>query len=472
MTLRLFDTATRDVRDFVPLNPGEVGIYLCGATVQAPPHVGHLRPAVAFDVLRRWLQRKGLRVTLIRNVTDIDDKILAKAAASGVEWWAHAARYERAFSSAYDALGILPPTYEPRATQHVPDMVRLMQRLVERGHAYTTGPGNVWFDVRSWPDYGDLTKQRLEDLNPEAADDELASEKRDPHDFALWKAPKPGEPETAAWDTPFGRGRPGWHLECSAMAQRYLGEEFDIHGGGLDLRFPHHENEQAQSRAAGYGFAQRWMHSAWVTQQGVKMSKSLGNGLLVSELLAQAPAVVVRYALAAVQYRSMLEWSPDTLDEARATWERLAGFVERATERVGDVSAEEVAKVELPEDFTAAMDDDLNVPAALAVVHEHLRAGNSAIAAQDDGAARAELVALRGMLDVLGLDPADPQWSTTADSRVADALDALVRAELDARAAARAAKDWTTSDAIRDRLAAAGVVVQDSPDGARWSLSD
>ncbi len=472
MTLRLFDTATRDVRDFVPLNPGEVGIYLCGATVQAPPHVGHLRPAVAFDVLRRWLQRKGLRVTLIRNVTDIDDKILAKAAASGVEWWAHAARYERAFSSAYDALGILPPTYEPRATQHVPDMVRLMQRLVERGHAYTTGPGNVWFDVRSWPDYGDLTKQRLEDLNPEAADDELASEKRDPHDFALWKAPKPGEPETAAWDTPFGRGRPGWHLECSAMAQRYLGEEFDIHGGGLDLRFPHHENEQAQSRAAGYGFAQRWMHSAWVTQQGVKMSKSLGNGLLVSELLAQAPAVVVRYALAAVQYRSMLEWSPDTLDEARATWERLAGFVERATERVGDVSAEEVAKAELPEDFTAAMDDDLNVPAALAVVHEHLRAGNSAIAAQDDGAARAELVALRGMLDVLGLDPADPQWSTTADSRVADALDALVRAELDARAAARAAKDWTTSDAIRDRLAAAGVVVQDSPDGARWSLSD
>jgi cysteinyl-tRNA synthetase len=470
VTLRLYDTATRDVRDFAPLTPGEVGIYLCGATVQAPPHVGHLRPAVAFDVLRRWLERKGLRVTLIRNVTDIDDKILAKAAAAGVEWWAHAAHYERVFTAAYDAVGILPPTYEPRATQHVPDMVALMQRLVERGHAYSTGPGNVWFDVRSWPDYGDLTKQRLEDLNPEAADDEVASEKRDPHDFALWKAPKPGEAETAAWDTPFGRGRPGWHLECSAMAQRYLGGTFDIHGGGLDLRFPHHENEQAQSRAAGYGFAQRWMHSAWVTQQGVKMSKSLGNGLLVSDLLAQAPAVVVRYALASVQYRSMLEWGPDTLDEARATWERLAGFVERASERVGEVPAEEVAKGELPDDFTAAMDDDLNVPAALAVVHEHLRAGNSALAAKDDSAARAELVALRGMLDVLGLDPADPRWTTTADSRVAEALDALVRAELDARAAARAAKDWSTSDAIRDRLAAAGVVVQDSPDGARWSL--
>jgi cysteinyl-tRNA synthetase len=409
VTLRLYDTATRDVRDFVPLSPGEVGIYLCGATVQAPPHVGHLRPAVAFDVLRRWLERKGLRVTLIRNVTDIDDKILAKAAAAGVEWWAHAAHYERVFTAAYDAVGILPPTYEPRATQHVPDMVALMQRLVERGHAYSTGPGNVWFDVRSWPDYGDLTKQRLEDLNPEAADDEVASEKRDPHDFALWKAPKPGEPETAAWDTPFGPGRPGWHLECSAMAQRYLGGTFDIHGGGLDLRFPHHENEQAQSRAAGYGFAQRWMHSAWVTQQGVKMSKSLGNGLLVSDLLAQAPPVVVRYALASVQYRSMLEWGPDTLDEARATWERLAGFVERATERVGEVPAEEVAKAELPDDFTAAMDDDLNVPAALAVVHEHLRAGNSALAAKDDSAARAELVALRGMLDVPGRGPRRPR---------------------------------------------------------------
>ncbi|CAM3668520.1 cysteine--tRNA ligase [Isoptericola cucumis] len=477
MTLRLYDTATRDVRDFVPLTTGEVGIYLCGATVQAPPHVGHLRPAVAFDVLRRWLERQGYRVTLVRNVTDIEDKILAKAAAAGVPWWAHAARYERVFTQAYDALGILPPTYEPRATGHVPDMVALMERLVERGHAYPTGDGDVWFDVRSWPAYGELTRQRLEDLSPEPTGDPdaAASSKKDPHDFALWKAPKPGEPGTASWDTPFGRGRPGWHLECSAMAQRYLGESFDIHGGGLDLRFPHHENEQAQSRAAGYGFAQRWMHCAWVTQQGVKMSKSLGNGLLVSELLAQAPAPVVRYALAAVQYRSMLEWTPDTLDEAGATWERLTGFVERARERVGEVSDQEVAKVELPADFVAAMDDDLNVPAALAVVHEHLRAGNSALASRDDAAARDELVALRGMLDVLGLDPGSPQWAGGADrgsSRARAALDSLVAAELTARAEARAAKDWATSDAIRDRLAAAGVVVQDSADGARWTLTD
>ncbi|MFE6971210.1 cysteine--tRNA ligase [Isoptericola sp. NPDC057653] len=474
MSLRLYDTATRDVRDFVPLTPGEVGIYLCGATVQAPPHIGHLRPVIAFDVLRRWLERSGLRVTLIRNVTDIEDKILAKAAAAGVEWWAHAATHERLFTRAYDALGVLPPTYEPRATGHVLDMAELMQRLVDRGHAYATGPGDVWFDVRSWPAYGELTRQRLEDLNPEpTGDDGAASAKRDPHDFALWKAPKPGEPDTASWDTPFGRGRPGWHLECSAMARRYLGDAFDIHGGGLDLRFPHHENEQAQSRAAGYGFAQRWMHCAWVTQQGVKMSKSLGNGLLVTELLAQAPAPVIRYALAAVQYRSMLEWSPDTLDEARATWERLSGFVERATERVGAVTADEVAKVDLPSAFVEAMDDDLNVPAALAVVHEHLRAGNSALASRDDAAARAELVALRGMLDILGLDPADPQWADGAgDTKARTALDSLVAAELDARTAARAAKDWAASDAIRDRLAAAGVVVQDSADGARWTLTD
>jgi cysteinyl-tRNA synthetase len=482
VTLRLYDTATRTVSDFVPRTPGQVGIYVCGATVQASPHVGHLRPSIAFDVLRRWLERSGYRVTLVRNVTDIEDKIIAKAAAAGVEWWAHAARYEREFTAAYDALGVLPPTYEPRATQHVTQMVELMERLFERGHAYSTGEGNVWFDVRSWPAYGELTRQRLEDLAPEPqSDDDVADPghaKRDPHDFALWKAAKPGEPATASWPTPWGRGRPGWHLECSAMAQRYLGDEFDIHGGGLDLRFPHHENEQAQSRAAGYGFARRWMHAAWITQSGVKMSKSLGNGLLVSELLAAAPAAAVRYAVVAVQYRSMLEWTPETLDEAKATWDRLAGFVERATERVGPVPAHEVAKAELPEAYSAAMDDDLNVPAALAVVHEHLRAGNTALAApasaDADAVVRAELVAVRGMLDVLGLDPADPQWAAAdaASSSARAALDALVTAELEARAQARAAKDWATGDAIRDRLAAAGVVVQDGPDGARWTLAD
>ena len=513
MTLRLYDTATRQVSDFVPRTPGQVGIYVCGATVQSAPHVGHLRPSVAFDVLRRWLVRSGYQVTLIRNITDIEDKILAKAAVAGVEWWAHAAHFEREFTAAYDTLGVLPPTYEPRATQHVTQMVELMERLVERGHAYTTGEGNVWFDVASFPEYGALTRQKVEDLAPEpqSADDVAAPghAKRSPHDFALWKAPKPGEPETASWPTPWGRGRPGWHLECSAMAQRYLGEEFDIHGGGLDLRFPHHENEQAQSRAAGFGFARRWMHSAWITQSGVKMSKSLGNGLLVSELLAEVPAAVVRLAVVSAQYRSMLEWSDDTLAEARTTWERLAGFVQRATERLerseaggrasgaspagggaqvergvqperlgaAAPSLDDVAAAELPAEFAAALDDDLNVPAALAVVHEHLRAGNTALAAPSspdaDAAVRAELLAVRAMLDVLGLDPAHPHWAggDSASSAARDALDTLVRAELDARAQARAAKDWPAADAVRDRLRAAGIEIQDGADGARWTLT-
>ena len=477
MSLRLYDTATREVRDFEPVVAGEVGIYLCGATVQAPPHIGHVRSGVAFDVLVRWLQRTGYHVTMVRNVTDIDDKILAKSAAAGQPWWAWAMENERAFTAAYDALGVLPPTYEPRATGHVPGMVDLMERLVASAHAYVAGEGDVYFDVRSYPDYGSLTNQRLEDMVPAtdgapADDDGDPDAKHDPRDFALWKSAKPGEPSTASWPTPFGRGRPGWHLECSAMAQRYLGDAFDIHGGGLDLRFPHHENEQAQSRAAGYPFAQYWLHNGWVTLGGSKMSKSLGNGLLVSVILESARPVVLRYALTAVQYRSMLEWTPDTLAEAEATWDRLAGFVERATERVGDVDADEIARTALPDAFTKALDDDLNVPAGLAVVHEHLRAGNTALADQDVTEARAALVAVRGMLDVLGLDPAGPQWGGHgADARYATALEQVVQAELTARAEARAARDFATSDAIRDRLAAAGIVVEDSATGARWSLA-
>jgi cysteinyl-tRNA synthetase len=469
VTLRLFDSATRTVRDFVTLVPGQVGIYLCGATVQAPPHVGHVRSAVAFDVLVRWLRRSGHEVTLVRNVTDIDDKILAKATQAGRPWWAFALDNERAFTAAYDALGVLPPDYEPRATGHVPEMLELMRRLVDTGHAYQAGPGDVYFDVRSYPPYGTLTHQRIDDM-VDASDE--AGDKRDPHDFALWKASKPGEPATAAWDTPFGRGRPGWHLECSAMSRRYLGDTFDIHGGGLDLRFPHHENEQAQSRAAGYGFAQYWLHNGWVTQGGTKMSKSLGNSLLVTSVLGQTSAAVVRYALTAVQYRSMLEWTDETLAEAAATWDRLSGFVVRAAERVGQASDDEVAKAELPPDFAAALDDDLNVPAALAAVHEVLRAGNSALARGDDDATRSALVALRAMLDVLGLDPAGAQWRDAGgDGRAERALATLVDAELAARTTARAARDFAAADAIRDRLAGAGIAVEDGRDGARWSLA-
>ncbi|MFN3865616.1 MAG: cysteine--tRNA ligase [Demequina sp.] len=470
MTLRLFDTATRTERPFEPLEPGRVGIYLCGPTVQASPHVGHLRSAVAFDVLQRWLERTGHEVTMVRNVTDIDDKTLAKAADAGVPWWAWALKFEREFQAAYAAVGVRPPAAEPRATGHIPEIIALVQALVDSGHGYEID-GSVYFDVRSFPEYGALTRQALEDLTP--APDAPADAKRDPRDFALWKAHKDGEPDTAGWDSPWGRGRPGWHIECSAMARRYLGPEFDIHGGGLDLRFPHHENEQAQSRAAGDPFARLWMHSAWVTQSGAKMSKSLGNGLLVTDVLARYPAPALRLALAQVHYRSMLEYSDQTMEDAAATWTRLAGFVLRASERVGAVTAQQVADAALPAPFVDVMNDDLGVPRALAHVHETVRAGNAALTAGDDAAVAAALVSVRAMLDVLGLDPGAPEWAGADSGSTAamTALDVLVRADIDARAQARAEKDWATADSIRDRLAAAGIVVEDGADGVRWSLA-
>lgn len=470
MSLSLHDSATGQVRSFEPLTPGRVGIYQCGATVQSAPHIGHLRPAVVFDILRRWLERSGHQVRFIRNVTDIDDKILNKAAAAGQPWWAWAGHWERAFTAAYDALGVRPPTYEPRATGVVPDMVAFIDRLMARGHAYAGRPGNVYFDVRSYPDYGSLTHQRLEDLIS-IEDEPEAEDKRDPHDFALWKAVKPSEPADAAWDTPWGRGRPGWHLECSTMALRYLGETFDIHGGGIDLRFPHHENEQAQSRAAGYAFARHWVHNAFVTQAGVKMSKSLGNTLLASELLKQAPPQVVRYVLTAAHYRSTLEFSESTLPEAAAAWERIAGFVRRAGERVG--AGQPVAEAALPPGFAAAMDDDLGTTAALAEVHEAVRRGNTALAEYDDSLALEALIEVRAMLAALGLDPLASGWidSASASSKTEAALAALVESQLEARAAARAARDFAAADSIRARLAAAGIQVEDSPAGSTWELT-
>ncbi|MDR2253287.1 MAG: cysteine--tRNA ligase [Bifidobacteriaceae bacterium] len=470
MTLSLHDSASGAVRPFTPLVAGHVGIYQCGATVQDAPHIGHLRPAVVFDVLRRWLEWHGDSVTFIRNVTDIDDKILRKAAEAGWEWWAWAQRWERAFTAAYDALGVRPPTYEPRATGVAPEMIEFVDRLIQRGHAYAGDVGNVYFDVSSYPDYGSLTHQRLADLIPGAdgAPEEL--DKRDPHDFALWKAAKPSEPRDASWAAPWGRGRPGWHLECSTMALRYLGETFDIHGGGLDLRFPHHENEQAQSRAAGYGFARYWVHNAFVTQAGVKMSKSLGNTLRADVLLKRAEPVALRYILLAAHYRSTLEFSDATIAEATAAWERIAGFARRAAERLGAGGAPGRM---LPEAFVAAMDDDLGTAAALAQVHDSVRRGNAALAEYQDADAAAALGEVRAMLTVLGLDPLDPYWASgvAASGRVGAALEALVGERLEARAEARAARDFAAADAIRDQLAAAGIQVEDSPAGVRWEVA-
>lgn len=518
--LNLYDTASHQVSHFVPLKPGEVGIYVCGATVQSSPHIGHIRAAVAFDIVRRWFLKLGYKVTFVRNVTDIDDKILVKAAAAGQRWWARAYYYEREFTEAYNTLGVLPPTVEPRATGHMSDMIDLIQRILDNGHGYVVTDadgkptGNVYFDVASWPHYGELTHQKQTSEVDEAAavadrmgpsvdatgadkynpvdPADASPDKHDPRDFALWKAPKDTDPEDARWSTPFGVGRPGWHIECSAMSHRYLGDGFDIHGGGLDLRFPHHENEMAQTRAAGYPSAARWMHSAWVTSKGEKMSKSLGTGLSVPSVLAEHSAWVVRYALGSVQYRSMLEWSDQALVEAQAAYDRVSNFIERAGVALGgQPSREEVTAVsadDLPADFVAAMNDDVNVSGATAAIFTAIRSGNTLLSQLADRAdsetAKAEvreaLLAVRAMLDTLGLDPLAEPWVSagaaggaadgTAESPEHAALEALIAEQLNARAEARKAKDFAKADQIRDALTEAGIAIEDGPQGSTWSL--
>ena len=518
--LNLYDTASHQVSHFVPLKPGEVGIYVCGATVQSSPHIGHIRAAVAFDIVRRWFLKLGYKVTFVRNVTDIDDKILVKAAAAGQRWWARAYYYEREFTEAYNTLGVLPPTVEPRATGHMSDMIDLIQRILDNGHGYVVTDadgkptGNVYFDVASWPHYGELTHQKQTSEVDEAAavadrmgpsvdatgadkynpvdPADASPDKHDPRDFALWKAPKDTDPEDARWSTPFGVGRPGWHIECSAMSHRYLGDGFDIHGGGLDLRFPHHENEMAQTRAAGFPSAARWMHSAWVTAKGEKMSKSLGTGLSVPSVLAEHSAWVVRYALGSVQYRSMLEWSDQALVEAQAAYDRVSNFIERAGVALGgQPSREEVTAVsadDLPADFVAAMNDDVNVSGATAAIFTAIRSGNTLLSQLADRAdsetAKAEvreaLLAVRAMLDTLGLDPLAEPWVSagaaggaadgTAESPEHAALEALIAEQLNARAEARKAKDFAKADQIRDALTEAGIAIEDGPQGSTWSL--
>ena len=519
--LNLYDTASHQVSHFVPLKPGEVGIYVCGATVQSSPHIGHIRAAVAFDIVRRWFLKLGYKVTFVRNVTDIDDKILDKAAAAGQRWWARAYYYEREFTEAYNTLGVLPPTVEPRATGHMSDMIDLIQRILDNGHGYVVTDadgkptGNVYFDVASWPHYGELTHQKQTSEVDEAAavadrmgpsvdatgadkynpvdPADVSPDKHDPRDFALWKAPKDTDPEDARWSTPFGVGRPGWHIECSAMSHRYLGDGFDIHGGGLDLRFPHHENEMAQTRAAGFPSAARWMHSAWVTAKGEKMSKSLGTGLSVPSVLAEHSAWVVRYALGSVQYRSMLEWSDQALVEAQAAYDRVSNFIERAGVALGDLkpNRDEITAVpadDLPADFVAAMNDDVNVSGATAAIFTAIRSGNTLLSQLADRAdsetAKAEmreaLLAVRAMLDTLGLDPLAEPWVSagvaggaadgTAESPEHAALEALIAEQLNARAEARKAKDFAKADQIRDALTEAGIAIEDGPQGSTWSL--
>ena len=463
--MRLYDTATRAVREFTPLVDGKVSMYVCGATVQSAPHVGHIRSGVAFDVLARWLRTSGYEVTLVRNVTDIDDKILAKESVENRPWWAVAAHYEREFQKAYEILGCTAPTVEPRATGHITQMIELMQTLIERGHAYAAD-GDVYFDVRSFADYGKLSGQKIDDLLP-AGDSEGESRKKDSRDFALWKSVKPGEP---SWPTPWGNGRPGWHIECSAMAQAYLGDAFDIHGGGLDLVFPHHENEVAQSKAAGQDFANFWLHNAWVTTAGEKMSKSLGNSLVVTEVAKRVRPIELRWYLASAHYRSNLEFSDSAMQESAVAFQRIENFVERAAAIVGDV---ELTSAAINSDFAAAMNEDLNVPAALAVLHEVVGEGNTLLAKKADATAlKGCLTSVRQMLDVLGVDPLSTTWADDSKNtqQLESALDYFVQQSIAVRNAAKENKNFDAADAIRDSLRNAGIALEDTSDGVRWNL--
>ena len=453
--LNLYDTKSRTVSTFKPLTAGKVGIYLCGATVQAPPHIGHIRSGVNFDILRRWLIASGFDVTFVRNVTDIDDKILHKAIHEEIPWWQVAMKYERAFTDAYDALNVMPPTYEPRATGHITQMIELMEKLIENGSAYAPGNGDVYLEVRKLKEYLTLSNQKLDDLLPsEDADLEF---KKDPRDFALWKAAKKGEP---SWPTPWGDGRPGWHLECSAMAHAYLGEAFDIHGGGLDLIFPHHENEIAQSNAAGYEFSNIWMHNAWVTTSGEKMSKSLGNSLQVAEILKKVRGIELRWYLGSAHYRSMLEFSFEALAESATSFKRIEAFLSRAESVLG----KEVEILIAPE-FAAAMNDDLAVPQALAFIAESMRIGNSS--AEDKKVIAKTAGEIRGALSILGCDPKDAAFASSKSND--SAMDGLIKLALDQREAARLRKDFATADQIRDEIAALGITVEDTANGPRWS---
>ncbi len=480
MTVRLYDSLKAAVVDLEPRVPGQIGMYVCGPTVQSAPHIGHLRSALVYDLWRRWLTHRGFAVTFIRNVTDIDDKVLA-IASDAEPWFAVAYRVELEFTAAYRALGILPPTYEPRATANIPQMLELIERIIAAGHAYATadGSGDVYFDVRSWSRYGELTRQSPDDMAAAAGAAGSAPEraKRDALDFALWKGAKADEPETAQWNSPWGPGRPGWHIECSAMAARYLGAEFDIHGGGLDLRFPHHENELAQSAAAGDAFARHWVHNGLVTVGGQKMSKSLGNSVFAADLLGSRSPAVLRYWLGSAHYRSSIDYTPTSLDEADEALGRIRSFRGRARKRLTSVTGTAVGHVDssapiderVPVAFAAALDDDLAVPQALAVLHDTVRAGNTALDAGDDAATATALTAVEAMVDVLGLDDAaeHPQAAFAAST----VLKTLVERLLADRRTARDTRDFATADRIRDDLAAAGIVLEDSPKATDWSIN-
>ena len=466
MTIRLYNTQHGKKEEFVPLQPGKVGIYCCGPTTYNYIHLGNARPLVVFDTIRRYFQWRGWDVTFVQNFTDVDDKIIQRAAQEGMDAKALAEKYIAAYFEDAAALNVLPADEHPRVTKHIGDIIALVQRIIDRGHAYAAG-GDVYFDVRSLPEYGALSGRDIDDLQS-GARVAAGEAKRDPLDFALWKAAKPGE---ISWPSPWGEGRPGWHIECSAMSCKYLGESFDIHGGGADLVFPHHENELAQSHAAGYGFARYWLHNGFITVNEEKMSKSLNNFFLLRDILAKFPGDVVRCYLLGTHYRSPIDFSDDKLTAAERSLARIRNsyrlLQEAQARALPDAPASFAEKTaQARADFIAAMDDDFNTALAFSVLFTYCHDLNSYLASTTPAAADvAAALALFDDFDAV-LAMVKPQaGGKAAEDGLAEQLMELI---LTIRSQARAKKDWATADAIRDGLKPLGIVVEDTPQGARW----
>jgi len=456
--LEIYNSLTREKAPFAPIEPGKVRMYVCGMTVYDLCHLGHARVLVVFDVVYRYLRALGFDVTYIRNITDIDDKIIRRAEERGEPFGALTERFIAAMHEDSEALGILPPTDEPRATAHIGEILGMIEALIDRGHAYAAGNGDVYYAVGTFPGYGRLSGKDPRDLRA-GARVEIGESKRDPLDFALWKAAKPGEP---AWDSPWGPGRPGWHIECSAMSTCALGNHFDIHGGGADLQFPHHENEIAQSEGAtGEPFVNVWMHNGFVRVNEEKMSKSLGNFFTVREILVRYRPEEVRYFILTSHYRSPLNYDDEHLELARAGLTRLYTALRglpAAQPADGDVFGER---------FHAAMDDDFNTPVALSVLFDLVREINR-VRPQDEAAAAALGAELRALGGILGLLQADPEAYLRGEGGTAGLEDGEIESLIAERLAARKAKDWARADRIRDDLAAASVILEDGPGGTTW----
>ncbi len=455
--LHIHNSLTRRKELFQPIEPGKVRMYVCGMTVYDYCHIGHARVLVVFDVIARYLRATGYQLTYVRNITDIDDKIIKRAQENGEDFTALTERFIQAMHEDSNALGVLPPDQEPRATAAMADIVRMVETLIVRGHAYAAANGDVYYDVSSFAEYGKLSGEQPDELRAGARVD-VDEGKDDPLDFVLWKAAKPGEP---AWDSPWGRGRPGWHIECSAMSNCCLGEHFDIHGGGMDLKFPHHENEIAQSEGAtGKTFVNYWIHNGFVQVDEEKMSKSLGNFFTVREVLARYQPEVIRFFILGSHYRSPLNYTEDNLNKARSALARLY------TALRGVATAPGRRLDSYATGFQAAMDDDFNTPEALAVLFDLASALNRAreqqVSASDYAAT------LRELGEALGLLQADPDAFMQGSAGATGLSDAEIQALIDARYAARSAKDWAESDRLRDVLKDQGVLLEDGAQGTTW----